>query len=85
MTELSSAQARACGDRLEALASNRYLFVTLQAKEQGMIEMKGLPPKIRVVVVEPLPAHHLEALKELVGRAALRKLRQIQEGQRKAS
>jgi hypothetical protein len=50
-----------------------------------MIKMKGLPPKIRVIVVEPLPAHHLEALKELVRRAALRKLRQMQEAQRKAS
>jgi hypothetical protein len=47
--------------------------------------MRRIPPKVHVVVVEPLPAHHLEALKELVRRAALRKLRQMQEGQRKAS
>ena len=39
--------------------------------------MKGLPPKIRVVVVQPLPDYHLEALKELVKKAALRKLRQM--------
>ena len=28
--------------------------------------MKRIPPEIHVVEVEPLPAHHLEALKELV-------------------
>jgi hypothetical protein len=51
----------------------------------GDTKMKGIPPEVRVIEVEPLPAHHLEALKELVMRAALRKLRQLQEGQRKAS
>jgi hypothetical protein len=48
-------------------------------------EMRRIAPEVRVVEVEPLPAHHLEALKELVKRAALRKLRQMQEAQRKAS
>jgi hypothetical protein len=47
--------------------------------------MKTIPPEVHVVEVEPLPAHHLEALKELVRRAALRKLRQMQEAQRNAS
>lgn len=50
-----------------------------------MTKMKRIPPKVRVVEVEPLPEHHLEALKELVRKAALRKLRQMQEAQRKAS
>ena len=49
------------------------------------MEMRKPPPKVRVVVVEPLPAHHLEVLKDLVRRAALRKLKQMQEAQRKAS
>jgi hypothetical protein len=46
--------------------------------------MRRIPPEVRVVEVEPLPAYNLEALKELVRRAALRKLRQMQEAQRKA-
>lgn len=54
-------------------------------REQGMIEMKRIPPEIHVVEVESLPAHHLEALKELVRRAALRKLRQMQEAQKEAA
>ena len=45
--------------------------------------MRKIPPEVRVVVVGPLPDHHLEALKEFVRRAALRKLRQMQEAQRK--
>ena len=48
-------------------------------------EMRKIPPEVRVVEVEPLPAYHLDVLKELVKRAALRKLRQMQEAQRKAS
>ena len=40
-----------------------------------MTKMKGFSPKIRIVLVQPLSAHHVEALKELVRRAALRKLR----------
>jgi hypothetical protein len=48
-------------------------------------EMRRISPEIRVVEVEPLPANHLETLKDLVRRAALRKLRQMQEAQRKAS
>jgi hypothetical protein len=47
--------------------------------------MRRVPPEVRVVEVEPLPAYHLEALKDFVRRAALRKLRQMQEAQRKAS
>ena len=31
--------------------------------------MRRIPPEVRVVEVELLPAHHLEALKELVKRA----------------
>ena len=47
--------------------------------------MKKLPSKVHVVVVGPLPDYHLEALKELGRKAALRKLRQImQEARRKA-
>ena len=38
------------------------------------MEMRKIPPEVRVVVVGPLPDHHLEVFKELVRRAALRKL-----------
>jgi hypothetical protein len=51
-----------------------------------MKKVKGLPPEVCVVECgEPLPAHHLEVLKELVRRAAYRKLRQMQEARKKAS
>jgi hypothetical protein len=49
-----------------------------------MIEMKRIPPDVRVIEVQPLPARHLVALKQLVRRVALRKLKQMQEAQEKA-
>ena len=41
--------------------------------------MKGLPPKVRVVECGSLPAYDYEALKELIKKAALRKLEQVME------
>lgn len=41
------------------------------------------PPKIEVVEVEPLPPENLEVLKELVKKAALRKLKQMEEERKK--
>jgi len=46
--------------------------------------VRRIPPEVRVVEVEPLPAYHLDILKKLVRRAALRKLRQMREAERKA-
>jgi hypothetical protein len=40
---------------------------------------KWKPLKIRVVEVEPLPPENLEVLKELIKRAALRKLKELEE------
>jgi hypothetical protein len=48
--------------------------------------MKCSPCEIRLFAGGPLPAHNLEILKELVKKAALRKLKQMQcEAQREAS
>jgi hypothetical protein len=48
--------------------------------------MKNRHPEIWVVDAGPLPAENLEILKELIKKAALRKLRQMHyEAQRKVS
>jgi hypothetical protein len=36
--------------------------------------MRGIPTKVEVVVCDPLPLYRLEVLKELIRKAALRKL-----------
>ena len=51
---------------------------TDDAPEQAGVKWKK-PPKIRVVEVEPLPPENLEVVKELVKRAALRKLKDLEE------
>jgi hypothetical protein len=39
--------------------------------------MRDIPSKVKVVTGDPLPMHRLEILKELVRKAALRKLEEI--------
>jgi len=41
------------------------------------------PPEIEVAIVEPLPPENLEVLKELVKKAALRKLKALEEKEKK--
>jgi hypothetical protein len=43
------------------------------------------PPKVKVVEVGPLPPENLEALKILIGRVALRKIRELENEARKGN
>jgi len=50
------------------------------------MEMRKSDPVVRVVDAGPLPSENWQVLKKLIKKAALRKLRQMQnEAQRKAS
>ena len=47
--------------------------------------MRGIPSKVEVVVGDPLPLYRLEILKELIRKAALRKLEDMRNSVRDAA
>jgi hypothetical protein len=47
--------------------------------------MRGIPIKVEVVVCGPLPLYRLEVLKELIRKAALRKLARMNKSIKKAA
>ena len=55
------------------------LILNWKSVERGvqMLAKNNSKFKVQVVVCEPIPAYHLEALKVLIKKAALRKLRQM--------
>ena len=53
----------------------------LEPRPSPILSAYFKPPsaKVKLSLVEPLPREHLEALKELIKRAALRKLKELEE------